>query len=368
LPAPRTVNEARAVGKARVNSFIGSIVGDKYAIRALVGEGGMGAVYVAEHMTIGGEVAIKVLHPALMHSPEAASRLRHEARVAGTLGHPNICTIYDMGRLADGRPYIVMERLRGETLAERIERAGRVGYLDVVDIASQVLSALAAAHERGVVHRDLKPENIFLSHRVGMAPVPKLLDFGVSKAESVEDTCAETTGSGPAAGTPYYMAPEVARGERGLDHRVDIWAVAVVMYQALTGVRPFQGNNYNAVLVDIIRTQPTHIETLVRGIPAGLVAAVNRGLAKQPADRFGSALEFQSALRPFRHKERPSGQMTIAPMVSLEEADDATTVFVRSALPMPDDPGEVDNEMTVVDPPSFGESLTAIRAEYRKKP
>ncbi len=272
----------------------GKVIGDRYRVKRVIGEGGMGVVYEAEHLSLGRVVAVKVLHPKRAQDREAISRLRHEARVAGTLGHPNICAIHDMGRLDDGSPYLVMERLFGETLAQRLQSDGTLPVEDLVDIMLQVLSALAAAHQRGVVHRDLKPDNIFLSRREGMAPIPKLLDFGISKAEDIEETMDVT---GTAAGTPFYMAPEQARGERTLDHRVDLWAVGVILYECLTGQRPFVANNYNALLVKILSAPHRHVRELAPRAPIGLCRIIDKALSKDPNDRYQSAGELQIALR-----------------------------------------------------------------------
>lgn len=341
----------------------------------------MGVVYEAEHLTIGKLVAVKVLHPSKAQNREAVSRLRHEARVAGTLGHPNICAVYDMGRLDDGSPYLVMERLHGETLAERIARLHRLAAADMVDIMLQVLSALAAAHQRGVVHRDLKPENIFLSQRAGIRPVPKLLDFGISKAEDIEDTVADPTGALLSAGTPYYMAPEQARGDRGIDWRVDLWAAGIVLYEGLTGQRPFVANNYNAMLVQILSMAHRPIREQDGELSVGLSRVVDKALAKRPDERYQSALEFQSALRGYKDREFDVVPRSV-PILFTEHGEDtdATTVFHRvdarvqvlsQAAPEEEltpicGPGgdePVDDERTVVETPAFlNEMLTAIRA------
>lgn len=355
VPATPKVPHPAPAPATRLTTLIGRVLGDKYAIRDVLGEGGMGAVYVAEHLTIGGEVAVKVLHPNRAENREAASRLRHEARVAGTIGHPNICTIYDLGKLDDGRPFVVMERLHGETLGQRIRRQGRMPYAELIDIFIQVLSALVAAHERSIIHRDLTPENIFLSHRPGMAPIPKLLDFGVSKAENIEDTCADLTEVGPAAGTPYYMAPEIARGERGIDARVDIWASGVILYEGLSGRRPFEAANYNALLVAILNSVPETLTKVVPGLPVEVARVVERSLAKRREDRFPSAMAMQTALR----HARPKGAApdSVLPAGS-EEQEDATTVFWRRDGEVQMDPRRVveeplvgEDEMTIVDPP-----------------
>ena len=277
--------------------LIGRVLGDRYGVKALIGEGGMGEVYEAEHIAIGRLVAVKVLHPKHAQDREAASRLRHEARVAGTLGHPNICAVYDMGRLDDGSPYLVMERLHGESLADRLKREKTLAVDDLTDIILQVLSALVATHQQGIVHRDLKPDNIFLSRRDGMRPVPKLLDFGISKAGDAEDTSTTAPGAPMPLGTPYYMSPEQARGDRSFDLRVDLWAVGVILYECLAGQRPFEAKNYNALLVSILSAMPRPVEELKAGIPLGLARIVNKALAKAPHARFQSAAELQQAIR-----------------------------------------------------------------------
>src|SRR5882762_1805813 len=165
----------------RGRHLIGKRIGSKYIVRSVLGEGGMGTVYEAEHVAIGRSVAIKVLHPSQVRKKVSVKPFHHEARAAGAIGHPNICEVYDLGELEDGSPYLVMERLVGETLADRIAKQGALPFDEVLDFLTQVLSRLVAAHEKGIVHRDIKPENVFLTRRVGCPPIAKLLDFGVSK-------------------------------------------------------------------------------------------------------------------------------------------------------------------------------------------
>jgi len=321
------------------NGMIGRVIGERYGVTALIGEGGMGEVYEAKHLAIGRLVAIKVLNPNRAQEQEAISRLRHEARVAGTLGHPNICAIYDMGTLDDGSPYLVMERLHGETLAQRLVRETRLSVEDLIDVMVQVLSALAAAHQRGIIHRDLKPDNIFLSRREGMRPVPKLLDFGISKSEDVEETMADISSQTMAAGTPFYMAPEQARGDRRLDHRVDLWATGIILYECLSGQRPFDARNYNALLVQIQTAAPRALRDVQPEVPPGLERIVERALRKAPEDRFQSAMEIQTALRSVNTAEVTIEQV---PDSRLErnsdppDDPDATFVFSRAVIGMRD--------------------------------
>jgi serine/threonine protein kinase len=263
----------------------------------VLGEGGMGTVYEAEHLVIGRLVALKVLHPGFTSESEAVRRFRHEARAAGSIGHPNICEIYDVGELEDGGPYLVMERLHGETLADRIERDIALPLADVVDVALQVLSALAAAHEKGIVHRDVKPDNIFLAQRVGFAPLVKLLDFGISKNAALDDL--RLTRTGAVMGTPYYMAPEQARGEF-IDARIDLYAVGAVLYESLTGRRPFDANELAELLRQVLFDEPRPMRDLRPSVPRPFEFVVRRALAKERTERFQTAPEFMAALAGLR--------------------------------------------------------------------
>jgi serine/threonine-protein kinase len=340
--------------------MIGRVIGDRYGVTALIGEGGMGEVYEAEHLAIGRLVAVKVLNPKRAQDREAISRLRHEARVAGTLGHPNICAIYDMGRLDDGSPYLVMERLHGETLAQRLLREVRLPIDDLVDVMVQVLSALSAAHQRGIIHRDLKPDNIFLSRREGMRPIPKLLDFGISKSEDIEETMADLSAQTVAAGTPFYMAPEQARGDRGLDHRIDLWATGIILYECLSGQRPFDARNYNALLVQILGAAPRPLHEVQPDVPPALEGIVERALQKLPADRYQTALEVQTALRAVTVADAKTSKMPAKqrrPIASEPTSDDsdATFVFSRAAMGLND--GEALSEPEPIVPVPLGDEL-----------
>jgi serine/threonine protein kinase len=279
--------------------MIGRVIGNKYGVKAIIGEGGMGSVYEAEHLAIGRLVALKVLHPVNAQREDALRRFNHEARVAGSIGHPNICEVYDVGKLEDQSPYLVMERLHGRTLADRIACEGALPFADVIDILTQVLSALHAAHEKEVIHRDVKPDNIFLTERVGCAPIAKILDFGISKMGN-EDGDLSLTRTGMVMGTPYYMAPEQARGDRHLDPRVDLYAVGCILYEALTGRRPFNAPNYNALLVQILTTNATPVREIRPALPEGFDEIIEQALSKHRDNRFQSAKQFLDALVSLR--------------------------------------------------------------------
>jgi len=331
-PSPSSVRKLE-----QRRDLVGIEIGGKYRIKALLGQGGMGAVYEAEHVSIGRLVAVKVLHPKHAQQAEAIARLRHEARVAGSIGHPNICETYDLGRLDDGSPYLVMERLVGETLDQRIKRDGALPERDIIDVMFQVLSALGAAHDKGIIHRDLKPENVFLLRRPGSPPIAKLLDFGISKAIH-DNRDPDLTMPGIVMGTPYYMAPEQARGDRGLDHRVDIWAAGVILYEALSGRRPFVARNYNALLVQILTSKHRPLAEVRPGINLTLERVVDRALSKMREDRFQTALEFREALRRVIEPEPPPQSLRTLPQpqppprharmsFSSEPDDDETVVL-----------------------------------------
>ena len=282
--------------------LVGETVGGRYRVKGVLGEGGMGTVYDAEHIGLSRQVAIKVLSPSQAKKRVAVKRFQQEARAAGAIGHPNICEVYDLGLLEDGSPYLVMEKLVGQTLAERISKEGGLPFEDVIEVLVQVLSGLVAAHDKGIVHRDIKPENIFLAQRVGSRPIIKLLDFGVSKMmpefqQGGEDGL-DLTRTGMVMGTPYYMSPEQARGERNLDGRVDVYACGVVMYEAIAGRRPFLAPNYNALLLAIINTNPRGVRELRPKTPPELEEILRRAMAKNRDDRYATAKHFLRELSP----------------------------------------------------------------------
>ena len=260
----------------------------------------MGAVYEAEHLQLGRRVALKRLHPELAGDEKAVQRFQREARAAGTIGHDHIVDVLDLGFAEDGAPYLVMELLVGESLAERLRRAGRLEPRRAARIAGEILSALEAVHGRGVIHRDLKPDNIFLCRRHGRRDFVKVLDFGISKVRkkpgSVTDALTKT---GVMMGTPHYMSSEQARGLRDLDHRVDIYAAGVILYECLAGQLPFRSTNYHALLQSILLGEPQTLEELVPTLPPAFCRVIHKAMARNREDRFHDAHSMHAALRPF---------------------------------------------------------------------
>src|SRR5688572_565127 len=276
----------------------GEIIDGKYRIVRLIGEGGMGAVYEGENTRIHRRVAIKVLLAAVAQQGEAVARFEREAQAAGRIGSEHIVEVLDLGTLPNGDRYLVMEFLDGEGLGSRIKSRGRLTAQELAPIASQLMEGLAAAHGAGIIHRDLKPDNVFLLRtRGGRADFVKLLDFGISKFSQLSgDSGFSMTRTGAVMGTPYYMAPEQAKGSRELDHRVDIYATGVILYEALTGQVPFNADTFNELLFKIVLEAPRPLEQLEPGVDPTFAAIVTKGMARDPAQRFQSAGEFQQAI------------------------------------------------------------------------
>ncbi|HQB46715.1 MAG TPA: serine/threonine-protein kinase, partial [Polyangiaceae bacterium] len=261
-------------------------------------KGGSGLIFQALDTTNGQPVALKTLNADLLSHPSAVTRYHREAKAAGSIGHPNICTVSDVGQLPDGRPFLVMELLTGRSLADCIRDDGALPFSQVLNILTQTLSALEAAHEKKIVHRDIKPDNVFLTDRIQGITAVKLLDFGIAKSLD-ENAELSLTRTGMVVGTPFYMAPEQARGEK-LDHRVDLYACGVLLYEMLTGHRPYHATNYNALMVQVLSSPPPDPRHIRPAIPAGFAAAVQRAMAKDRRERYPNARSFLAALWELR--------------------------------------------------------------------
>ena len=273
--------------------LVGQLLDGSYEILRVIGEGGMGRVYEARHTRLHTKrFAVKLLHHEFARQPEVVTRFQREAEAASVLTHPNVVGVYDVNTSADGRPYIVAELLQGEELGSYLDRLGRLPSTEAVHIARQVCHALRAAHESGIVHRDVKPENVFLAHPNATV---KVLDFGISKVAEFSDGLTKT---GTVMGTPDYMAPEQARGDR-VDARADIYAVGAILYRALTGRKPFEGSDPMAILTSVLTQEPVRPSTLEPSIPLSLELIVQRTMAKVPSERFATMEALEQALLPF---------------------------------------------------------------------
>lgn len=275
----------------------GEIIEGKYRIVRMLGQGGMGAVYEGENLRIRRRVAIKLLHENVSSQAEAVARFEREAQAAARIGSDHICEVLDLGVLADGTRYMVMEYLEGETLGMRIERIGKMGPDVTVPILVQVLEGLGAAHAVGIIHRDLKPDNVFiLPSKAGIPNFVKVLDFGVSKFSPLSGEEMSMTRTGAVVGTPYYMSPEQARGASPIDHRTDIYAMGVLLYQATTGQVPFDAATFNELLFKIALEMPRPPQHFAPDIDPDFAAIIQKAMAREQTQRYQSCAEFKDAL------------------------------------------------------------------------
>jgi serine/threonine protein kinase len=283
---PETVSLAPAnAPPTGAREIIGSYLDDRYLVKRLIGEGGMGLVYEAEHVEIGRRVAVKVLHAIYTRQPEVVARFRAEARAATRIGHPHIIEVLDSGTTVDGAVYFVMEYLQGTNLSDLIRSTGPLPQRRAVAIAREVCQALAAAHKAGIVHRDMKPENVFLLEREGHPDFVKVLDFGIAKTlDAASERVGRLTSPGIAMGTPEYMAPEQAAG-LPTDHRVDIYAVGAMMYEMLTGRVPHEGGNVMEILTKKATQLAPPVGQLRPDIHRDLERLIMRMLAMKPDER-----------------------------------------------------------------------------------
>ncbi len=308
----------------------GMTIAGKYELVRPLGEGGMGSVWVARNVALESQVALKLLR-AELDAADAGERLLLEARAAARLGHRAIVRIFDFGHTSQGDPFIVMELLEGETVASLVAARGRLAPAKAVQMILPVLDALAAAHGRGIVHRDLKPENIFLARETRRTQ-PKIVDFGIAKLDQGVAAERNLTLQGTVLGSPGYMAPEQARGLSGIDHRADIWATCVVVYECVTARSAFEGDNYNSLMRAIIEDRVVPITDLAAG-DASLWAILEKGLKKNPSERWQSARELGVAFAEWLIAHGFETDIAGEPVRSWLEPDSSKTRDLLSAPP-----------------------------------
>ncbi|MFT3921945.1 MAG: serine/threonine-protein kinase [Myxococcales bacterium] len=336
---------------------IGAEVAGKYRLLRAVGHGGMGTVFKAENTAIGKIVAVKLLHANLTDDGVVLQRFQREARTTVSIGHPNIVEVLDMGQEPSGAPFLVMEYVRGKSLKKVLKEQGVFPVARAARVAGQVLEALGATHQRGVVHRDLKPENILITPRYGEPDFVKVFDFGISTfIESMVELRVDLTPTGFTMATPFYASPEQIRGGKGRDPRVDIYAVGVVLYEMLTGHRPFEGSNLPDLCDRILSGEITPLRAFRKDVPPGVEAIIERALALRPADRFQTAAEMLWALVPFGAN----------PPRSLDpEPTDTFTVELRE-LTARDREGAALAERRVATQEAGSKPANAVRAELAR--
>ncbi len=289
-----------------IDPLVGTVIDGRYLMESVLGEGGMGVVYLATHTALNKRFAVKVLRGEIARDEEIMRRFVREAQSSTAIGHANIVDISDFGKLPDGTAYFVMEHLEGEPLTDRI-RSGAMPPDEVLHIAAQIAAALAAAHGRGIVHRDLKPDNIFLIRRGGDDRFVKILDFGIAKVGGAN---AKLTRTGMIFGTPHYMSPEQAAGQ-SVDARTDVYALGVILYEMLTGQVPFDGDTFMGILGKHMFDPPPKPSELV-GDLGPIEPLVLESLAKKPEDRYASMDDLLADIDRLRAGEDVSSPISAA--------------------------------------------------------
>jgi serine/threonine-protein kinase len=298
----------------RVPVSVGDVIAGRYMVERIVGQGGMGIVFAAIDRELERRVAVKLLLPERIENEETVQRFLREAKAAARIRSEYVTQVYDTGRLPDGLPYIVMELLSGQDLAERMETSGVFPVETAAACMLQACEALAQAHVAGIIHRDLKPANFFLSRHADGSDVLKVLDFGISKIGNG----AALTKSATVIGSPFYMSPEQLQTPTDVDHRTDVWALGVIAYEMLSGKRPFDADTLPALCVSILHTAPRPLAEHRPDLPAALARIVDRCLQKDRTQRCQNVGELANALAPFGSE---TGRATAQRIIRILETD-----------------------------------------------
>ncbi len=307
-----------STSKPALPAAVGDVIDGRYRVERLLGVGGMGCVFEAHHLALNQRVAVKLMLPELAKDKGAVDRFTREARAAVRLSSEHVGKVLDLGALADGTPYLVMELLHGESVDQRLVREGPMPRLVAVDLICATLKALEEAHGLGIIHRDLKPANLFLARRSSGAEVLKVLDFGVAKSvhPDIEAGLAATTGAA-LVGSPLYMAPEQLAPGRAIDARVDLWAVGCTLYQLLSARIPFPENDLVELMYSIQTRPHVPLTTLVPGV-ADLSAVIDSCLEKDVSRRPPTAAALRARLEPLRSGATSPGAQPLATSASID--------------------------------------------------
>ncbi len=323
----------------------GEVLAKKYRLLERIGEGATAEVWLALNIALDVKVAIKILRASLSTDPRLVSRVQREAKATAAIAHKNIVQVFDYGVTSWGSPFIVMELLKGETLADRLKSVGRLAPRDAAHILLRAMKGVTVAHAKGIIHRDLKPENVFLAIEDNGAERPKVLDFGVSHIlrEGAEER--SRTGTGP-VGTPAYLPPEVILEDKRGDARGDVWAFGVMLYETIAGELPFVGEGTHRVLEAVCHSEPPRLAERAAGVDIELEVIIARALAKDPADRYPGVRELFDDLN-----------------VWLGRRDMAVTTSLSRVSALPADP-LVDEEVDTL----IGPSLEEHRVSFHSSP
>ncbi len=323
-----------------------TMIADRYRIIRTLGEGGMGTVYEAEHRFIKRRVAVKVLQQEHAVNPDVIERFLREAQAATAIGHPNIVEVTDFGQLPNGEPFMVLEFLDGRDYRADLDREGAQFLGKTAHVIGQACRALAAAHAKGIIHRDMKPENLFLTERDGDRTFVKVLDFGISKFENKDSITGELrrTKTGMVIGTPYYMSPEQALSGK-VDQRSDIYALGVMLFEALTGRYPFDAESLPQLVLAVATQTAPDIRRFRVDVPAPVAEVINRMLAKEPEGRPSSCLEVDRVLRDYVHDTKP-------PALTLPTSTSSSNQGLM-VTPIPHTSSIVERSLAIQPPSSF---------------
>ncbi|MBK6845818.1 MAG: protein kinase [Gemmatimonadetes bacterium] len=338
-----TVDGAALISAGGANSLIGTVLADRYLVQERLGEGGMGEVYLAEHVRIKRKVAVKLMRTWMVGDPVAVSRFHREAENASQISHPNVAQVYDFGETADGMIYLAMEYVPGEPLSSILERERRLNVVRTGEMVRQTAEALVAAHGMGILHRDLKPDNIMVARTRAGTDMVKLVDFGIARVMS--RGTQQFTSTGMIVGTPDYMSPEQLTGD-SLDERSDLYALALIAFRVLTGESAFKSNVAGDAFIARMMGKPRTLADVLPDVawPAALQAAFDKALAADPAARHADAMEFVAEF---------DGAIDQIP---LNEEEQAYLLLVSQRMATPSRGGMIVDSSTPV------RSMSAVRA------
>ena len=296
-PTPQPASDGSPDGAPRFSDPIGTVIAERYRVLEHISDGGMATVYLAEHVAVGRQLAIKILHPEQAVQPDVVRRFLQEARAASLVRNPHVVDIIDVGFTSEGLAYMAMELIEGEDLSTLLARMGPLPWQRLAPMVLQICDALAATHARGIVHRDIKPENCVVTEFNGAQDYIKLIDFGIAKDLAGNlDRDRPRTVSGSVYGTAAYVAPEMLAGKVA-DHRVDIYALGILMYELLLGERPFVGEALSDILIGHLQQRPAPLRSKIPArVPEAVDALILRTLEKDPARRFQSMAELGEAI------------------------------------------------------------------------
>ncbi len=314
----------------------GELLAGKYRVERTIGIGGMGIVVAARHIELDERVAVKFLLPHVPPHGEPVARFIREARAASKIKSEHVVRVYDVGRLENGAPYIVMEYLEGCDLHQLVERRGPLSVHDAVTYVMQACEALASAHAMGIVHRDLKPANLFLTTSADGTPKLKVLDFGISKiAQGDEGGAVGLTSTATIMGTPCFMSPEQLRSTRDVDGRADIWSLGAILYALLVGSPPYEGESNADVSAKIIRDDPPPLRTLRADAPEAMEAIIQKCLEKDATKRFADVSALAAALAEVGNEGAKSAAVRIARVATVVAPTLRSTPTPAIAMPTP---------------------------------